>query len=162
MTRVAQALERLHALYPRLIDLSLDRLRRLLAQMDHPEWRLPPVIHVAGTNGKGSTCAFVRAVAEHAGLRVHVYTSPHLVRFNERIRVAGTLVTDDALGRRSRYSRPSPLPPSPNLLRRRLMSVSLRSVSAAAVTQPMSSRPPHAPSPPFPSIIATCLATRCR
>lgn len=97
MTRVAHILERLHALYPRLIDLSLDRLRRLLAQMDHPERQLPPIIHVAGTNGKGSTCAFVRAVAEHAGLRVHVYTSPHLVRFNERIRVSGALVTDDAL-----------------------------------------------------------------
>ena len=97
MTRVPEVLERVHALYPRLIDLSLDRLRRLLAQLDNPERRLPPVIHVAGTNGKGSTCAFVRAIAEQAGLRVHVYTSPHLVRFNERIRVAGSLVTDDAL-----------------------------------------------------------------
>jgi dihydrofolate synthase / folylpolyglutamate synthase len=88
---------RLHALHPREIDLSLGRLERLLALLDHPERRLPPVIHVAGTNGKGSTCAFLRACAEAAGLRAHVYTSPHLVRFNERIRVAGTLVDDSAL-----------------------------------------------------------------
>ena len=97
MTRIAALLERLHGLHPRLIDLSLDRLLRLLADLDHPERRLPPVVHVAGTNGKGSTCAFVRAVAETAGLRVHVYTSPHLVRFNERIRIAGRLVSDQAL-----------------------------------------------------------------
>ena len=69
----------------------------MLAKLGHPEQRLPPVIHVAGTNGKGSTCAFLRAMAEAAGLRVHVYTSPHLVRFNERIRIAGNLVTDAAL-----------------------------------------------------------------
>src|SRR6185312_8251736 len=69
----------------------------LLAKLGHPELRLPPVIHVAGTNGKGSTCAFVRAFAEAAGKRVHVYTSPHLVHFNERIRIAGKLVLDDAL-----------------------------------------------------------------
>jgi dihydrofolate synthase/folylpolyglutamate synthase len=90
-------LARLHTLHPRLIDLSLDRLQRLLGQLGHPERRLPPVLHVAGTNGKGSTCAFLRAIAEAAGLRVHVYTSPHLVRLNERYRVAGTLVTDAAL-----------------------------------------------------------------
>jgi dihydrofolate synthase/folylpolyglutamate synthase len=92
--KIAARLERLH---PRLIDLSLDRLRVLLGRLNHPERRLPPIIHVAGTNGKGSTCAFIRAMAEAAGLRVHVYTSPHLVRFNERIRVAGELVTDDRL-----------------------------------------------------------------
>ena len=92
--QIAARLERLH---PRLIDLSLDRLRVLLARLDHPERRLPPIIHVAGTNGKGSTCAFIRAMAEEAGLRVHVYTSPHLVRFNERIRVAGELASDDQL-----------------------------------------------------------------
>ncbi|HEX4369550.1 MAG TPA: folylpolyglutamate synthase/dihydrofolate synthase family protein [Rhodopila sp.] len=92
--KIAARLERLH---PRLIDLSLDRLRVLLGRLDHPERRLPRIIHVAGTNGKGSTCAFIRAMAEAAGLRVHVYTSPHLVRFNERIRVAGALVTDDRL-----------------------------------------------------------------
>ena len=95
--RIEGIVERLHALYPRLVDLSLDRLRDLLAKLGHPERRLPPVIHVAGTNGKGSTCAFVRAMAEAAGQRVHVYTSPHLVRFNERIRIAGSLVSDEAL-----------------------------------------------------------------
>lgn len=88
---------RIEALHPRLIDLSLDRLRRLLRQLGSPERRLPPVLHVAGTNGKGSTCAFLRAMAEAAGSRVHVYTSPHLVRFNERIRVAGRLVDDERL-----------------------------------------------------------------
>jgi dihydrofolate synthase / folylpolyglutamate synthase len=92
--QIAARLERLH---PRLIDLSLDRLRSLLERLDHPERRLPPTIHVAGTNGKGSTCAFIRAMAESAGLRVHVYTSPHLVHFNERIRIAGKLVSDDRL-----------------------------------------------------------------
>ena len=88
---------RLHALHPRLIDLSLDRLEQLLGKLGHPERQLPPVIHVAGTNGKGSTCAFLRATAEAAGLRAHVFTSPHLVAFNERIRLAGTLVDDAAL-----------------------------------------------------------------
>jgi dihydrofolate synthase/folylpolyglutamate synthase len=92
--QIAARLERLH---PRLIDLSLDRLVTLLGRLDHPERRLPPIVHVAGTNGKGSTCAFVRAMAEAAGQRVHVYTSPHLVRFNERIRIAGTLVPDEQL-----------------------------------------------------------------
>jgi dihydrofolate synthase / folylpolyglutamate synthase len=92
--QIAARLERLH---PRLIDLSLDRLVTLLGRLGHPERRLPPIVHVAGTNGKGSTCAFVRAMAEAAGQRVHVYTSPHLVRFNERIRIAGTLVADDLL-----------------------------------------------------------------
>ena len=77
------------ALHPKLIDLSLERIRGLLGRMHHPERRLPPVIHVAGTNGKGSTIAFMRAILESAGLRVHVYTSPHLVRFHERIRLGG-------------------------------------------------------------------------
>ena len=91
-------LQRLLALHPnKLIDLKLDRIIRLLAGLGHPEKRVPPVIHVAGTNGKGSTIAFMRAILEAAGTRVHVYTSPHLVRFNERIRLAGTLVTDAAL-----------------------------------------------------------------
>ena len=97
MSRLDPILTRLHSLHPKLIDLSLDRLLRLLALLGHPERRLPPVLHVAGTNGKGSTCAFIRAIAEAAGLRVHVYTSPHLVRLNERYRVAGALVTDAAL-----------------------------------------------------------------
>src|SRR4051794_6614334 len=90
-------IQRLHALHPVLIDLSLGRLQRLLAALGHPERALPPVVHVAGTNGKGSTCAFLRAIAEAAGQRVHVFTSPHLVRFHERIRLAGTLVEEDAL-----------------------------------------------------------------
>jgi dihydrofolate synthase/folylpolyglutamate synthase len=93
-TRIDGVIARLHDLHPRLIDLSLDRLLVLLAKLGHPEQRLPPIIHVAGTNGKGSACAFLRAMGEAAGLRVHVYTSPHLVRFNERFRVAGELVTD--------------------------------------------------------------------
>ena len=95
--RIEGIVARLHSLYPRLIDLSLDRLRDLLAKLGSPERRLPPIVHVAGTNGKGSTCAFVRAMGEAAGWRVHVYTSPHLVRFNERIRIAGHLVSDDEL-----------------------------------------------------------------
>jgi dihydrofolate synthase/folylpolyglutamate synthase len=88
---------RLARLHPKLIDLSLGRIERLLARLGNPERRLPPVLHVAGTNGKGSTCAFARAIAEAAGLRTHVYTSPHLVSFHERIRLAGDLVTDAAL-----------------------------------------------------------------
>ena len=97
MSRFDAIVERLHALHPRLIDLSLGRLQRLLGQLDHPECRLPPVIHVAGTNGKGSTTAFLRAIAEASGRRAHVYTSPHLVRLNERFRVAGELVSDETL-----------------------------------------------------------------
>ncbi|HWT09561.1 MAG TPA: folylpolyglutamate synthase/dihydrofolate synthase family protein [Roseomonas sp.] len=97
MSRAEAIVERLHALHPKLIDLSLGRMQRALAMLGHPERRLPPVIHVAGTNGKGSTCAFIRAIAEAAGQRVHVYTSPHLVRFHERIRLAGELVSDEAL-----------------------------------------------------------------
>ncbi len=94
-------LTRLLALHPRRIDLSLGRIERLLAALDHPERRLPPLIHVAGTNGKGSTIAFMRAVLEAAGKSVHVYTSPHLVRLNERFRLGrpggGTLVGDAEL-----------------------------------------------------------------
>jgi dihydrofolate synthase/folylpolyglutamate synthase len=85
-------LERLQALHPKRIDLSLGRIERLLAALGHPEHRLPPIVHVAGTNGKGSTVAFLRAMLEAAGQRVHVYTSPHLVRFHERIRIAGKLI----------------------------------------------------------------------
>ena len=96
-SRFDASLERLHKLYPKLIDLKLERLVRLLGALGNPQQKLPPVIHVAGTNGKGSVCAFTRAIAEAAGLRVHVYTSPHLVRFNERIRLAGELVEDEAL-----------------------------------------------------------------
>ena len=97
------ALERLKTLHPKKIDLSLDRIGRVLDTLGRPQDKLPPVIHVAGTNGKGSTVAFLRAMAEAAGLKVHVYTSPHLVRFVERIRLAGQLITDahlaDALAR---------------------------------------------------------------
>ncbi|MBB4198721.1 bifunctional folylpolyglutamate synthase/dihydrofolate synthase [Rhodoblastus sphagnicola] len=94
-------LARLLDLHPKKIDLALDRMYRLLAALGDPQKRLPPTIHVAGTNGKGSTIAFMRAILEAAGLGVHVYTSPHLVRFNERIRLAdrsgGKLVSDTAL-----------------------------------------------------------------
>jgi dihydrofolate synthase/folylpolyglutamate synthase len=89
--------ERLRARHPQRIDLSLERMRILCAALGDPQHRLPPVVHVAGTNGKGSTVAFIRAIAEAAGLRVHTYTSPHLVRFNERIRLAGQLIGDAPL-----------------------------------------------------------------
>jgi dihydrofolate synthase/folylpolyglutamate synthase len=92
-------LARLTALHPKSIDLSLDRMRRLLAALGHPERDLPPVVHVAGTNGKGSFVATLRAIFEAAGYRPHVYTSPHLVRFNERIVVAGTEIEDSSLSR---------------------------------------------------------------
>jgi dihydrofolate synthase/folylpolyglutamate synthase len=88
---------RVSKLHPNKIDLSLDRMQRILARLDHPERRLPPVIHVAGTNGKGSTVAYLRAILEAAGLKVHVYTSPYLVRLNECVRLAGTLVSDEDL-----------------------------------------------------------------
>src|SRR5437867_12738840 len=101
MTSIDAIVARLLTLHPRLIDLSLDRMWRILDALGHPERRLPPVIHVAGTNGKGSVIAFMRAILEAAGLRVHVYTSPHLVRFNERFRLGqaggGVLVSDDEL-----------------------------------------------------------------
>ena len=89
--------ERLRARHPQRIDLSLERMQRLCAALGDPHDRLPPVVHVAGTNGKGSTVAFIRAIAEAAGLKVHTYTSPHLVRFNERIRLAGRLIEDGPL-----------------------------------------------------------------
>jgi dihydrofolate synthase/folylpolyglutamate synthase len=101
MTSMDSLVSRLTALHPKRIDLSLDRVQRLLAALSHPERKLPPVIHVAGTNGKGSTIAFLRAILEAAGKRVHVYTSPHLVRFNERFRIGksgeGKLVSDEEL-----------------------------------------------------------------
>jgi dihydrofolate synthase / folylpolyglutamate synthase len=95
--RSAPIVERLHALHPRLIDLSLGRLEALLDKLGNPHRALPPVLHVAGTNGKGSTCAFLRAIAEAAGQRAHVFISPHLVRFHERIRLAGALVGEEQL-----------------------------------------------------------------
>jgi dihydrofolate synthase/folylpolyglutamate synthase len=92
-----EILDRLLALHPKRIDLVLDRIERLLAALGHPENKLPPVLHVAGTNGKGSTCAFARAMLEAQGFRVHVYTSPHLVHFHERIRIAGRIISEDEL-----------------------------------------------------------------
>jgi dihydrofolate synthase/folylpolyglutamate synthase len=89
MSEIDSIVTRLLALHPRRIDLTLERMWHILAALGHPERQLPPVIHVAGTNGKGSTIAFMRAILETAGLCVHVYTSPHLVRFNERFRLGG-------------------------------------------------------------------------
>src|SRR5215207_9913446 len=101
MSDYESIIARLLTLHPKRIDLSLDRMWRILDALGHPERRVPPVIHVAGTNGKGSTIAFMRAMLEAAGRSVHVYTSPHLVRFNERIRLGapggGRLVGDDEL-----------------------------------------------------------------
>lgn len=90
-------LGRLLSLHPKRIDLVLDRIARLLGALGHPENKLPPVIHVAGTNGKGSVCAFARAMLEAQDFRVHAYTSPHLVRFHERIRLAGSLISEEEL-----------------------------------------------------------------
>ncbi|WP_120631316.1 folylpolyglutamate synthase/dihydrofolate synthase family protein [Ruegeria sp. EL01] len=90
-------LDRMMALHPKIIDLTLDRVWRLLAALDSPQTKLPPVIHIAGTNGKGSTQAMIRAGLEGAGLRAHAYTSPHLARFHERIRLAGDLISEDDL-----------------------------------------------------------------
>lgn len=83
--------------HPKIIDLTLERMWRILAALDHPERRLPPVIHIAGTNGKGSTLAMIRAGLEGAGHVTHAYTSPHLARFHERIRLAGDLIDEDLL-----------------------------------------------------------------
>jgi dihydrofolate synthase/folylpolyglutamate synthase len=101
LDRSTAILTRMLSLHPKEIDLSLDRVRRLLAALGHPERRLPPVIHVAGTNGKGSVTAYLRAMLEADGKRVHVYTSPHLVSFHERIRVGALggshFIDDDTL-----------------------------------------------------------------
>jgi len=98
MTQNSDAiLARMMALHPKIIDLTLDRMWRLLNALGNPERRLPPVIHIAGTNGKGSTQAMIRAGLEAQGSRVHAYTSPHLARFHERIRLAGDLISEDAL-----------------------------------------------------------------
>lgn len=90
-------LERMMALHPKIIDLTLDRMLRLLDALGNPQDQLPPVIHIAGTNGKGSTQAMIRAGLEAAGKTVHAYTSPHLARFHERIRLAGELISEEAL-----------------------------------------------------------------
>lgn len=100
-TPLGDLIARLTTLHPRGIDLGLERMQRLLERLDHPERNLPPVVHVAGTNGKGSTIAYLRAILEAAGVRVHVYTSPSLVRINECYRLgrpgSGALVGDDEL-----------------------------------------------------------------
>jgi dihydrofolate synthase/folylpolyglutamate synthase len=90
-------LKRLMALHPKVIDLSLDRVAGLMRKLGDPQLKLPPVVHVAGTNGKGSLVAYLRAMAEAAGLRVHAYISPHLVRFHERIRLNGKLIEEERL-----------------------------------------------------------------
>ena len=99
MDQVTKILDRLLALHPKEIDLSLGRMHRLLTALGNPERKLPPVIHVAGTNGKGSVTATMRAILEASGKRCHVYTSPHLVAFNERIRIGtdGGFVSDPVL-----------------------------------------------------------------
>lgn len=101
MDQISPMLSRFMALHPKEIDLSLDRILRLLDRLGNPHHRLPPVIHVAGTNGKGSTCAFLRSILEADGKRVHAYASPHLVRINERFRIGqpggGKLATDAML-----------------------------------------------------------------
>ncbi len=97
ITAVEQALDRLTRLHPRKIDLSLGRLLAVLSGLGSPQDKLPPAVHVAGTNGKGSTVSLLRAMAEAQGLRTHVYTSPHLVKFNERICLAGNDISDDYL-----------------------------------------------------------------
>lgn len=90
-------LERLLGLHPKLIDLTLERTERLLAALGNPQDKLPPIFHIAGTNGKGSTSAFLQSMMEAAGLRVHRYSSPHLVRFHERIVLAGQNIDEHAL-----------------------------------------------------------------
>jgi dihydrofolate synthase / folylpolyglutamate synthase len=97
MARSDAILTRLLQLHPKIIDLSLERMHRILARLGNPERQLPPVIHVAGTNGKGSCVAYLRSIIEAAGLRAHCYTSPHLVKFHERIRVAGSLISEAGL-----------------------------------------------------------------
>jgi len=94
---IETALDELRRLHPRIIDLGLGRIERVLDALGRPQDRLPPSIHVAGTNGKGSTVAQLRAMLEASGARVHVYTSPHLVRFNERIVLAGEEISDAIL-----------------------------------------------------------------
>jgi dihydrofolate synthase/folylpolyglutamate synthase len=140
-------LERLLRLYPRAIDLDMGRLRVLLAKLGHPERRLAPVLHVAGTNGKGSTCAFARAIADAAGLRAQVYTSPHLVDFNERIRLTGGLVSHARLAEMLETVE-------------RANAGAPRWGSAAEATRPMSSNGrPSARSPRSPSTTGSSSAT---
>ena len=94
---VQRQLDRLNALSLPQGRIGLDAMRVLMERLGHPEKTLPPILHIAGTNGKGSTAAFLRAMLEADDKRVHVYTSPHLVRFNERIRLGGSLIEDALL-----------------------------------------------------------------
>lgn len=97
MARSDAILNRLLSLHPKIIDLSLDRMERILGMLGNPERKLPPVVHVAGTNGKGSTVAYIKSIFEQAGLKVHCYTSPHLVKFHERIYVEGETIAEEKL-----------------------------------------------------------------
>ena len=97
MEKSRKILRRLELLHPKKIDLSLDRLRRLLKKLNNPHLRLPPVIHVAGTNGKGSVTSILRSIYETSRLNVQCYTSPHIIKFNERIRINSKLITNDYL-----------------------------------------------------------------
>ena len=141
MTSSDTILERMMTLHPKVIDLTLDRVHRLLAATGHPERALPPVIHVAGTNGKGSTVAMLRAGIEGAGQTAHVYTSPHLARFNERIRVAGRLIAEADLTEvldEAFWPSPGHPPTGP----------CSRSVSAVGSMRRTSSTSPRSPSSP--------------
>ena len=92
-----EILKRLQLLHPKIIDLKLDRVKKLLRKLGNPEKSIPPVIHVAGTNGKGSTIAMIKAGLQRSGFRTHAYTSPHLVSFNERIEIGGKRISEEAL-----------------------------------------------------------------
>ena len=146
---------------PAATSFGLDRIARLLDRLGRPQDALPPVLHVAGTNGKGSTCAFLRAALEAAGHKVHAYTSPHLVRFNERIRIAGRLIGrcgargPAARGARSQRrhrdrasSRRRPRSPSSPSPARPPTPASSRSGSAAGSTRPTSSSGRWSPASP--------------
>ena len=97
MDLMDEIFKRLESLHPKIIDLKLDRVKRLLRKLGNPERSLPPIIHVAGTNGKGSTIAMIKAGLQSSGLKTHVYTSPHLVNFNERIEIAGKRISEGTL-----------------------------------------------------------------
>jgi dihydrofolate synthase/folylpolyglutamate synthase len=97
LARSDAILNRLLSLHPKIIDLSLERMERILSRLGNPQEQLPSTIHVAGTNGKGSTVAYIRSILEQAGLNIHCYTSPHLVKFHERIYVAGETIAEEKL-----------------------------------------------------------------
>ena len=97
MDKSTRILKRLELLHPKKIDLSLDRIKNLLTKLGNPQSKLPHTIHIAGTNGKGSVTSFLRSIYENAGLKVHTYTSPHLINFNERIRINSKLITNNEL-----------------------------------------------------------------